>query len=125
MGSVEELCDYIALINKSEKILDGSVKEIRKAYRSNIYDVHFKGNLMGFTNAMWSGGELLSKHSEGDMHDIRIKLLGNNTPNDLLKAVLPMAEIHSFKEVIPSMNDIFIAKVNSQEVLGTQSNYTE
>src|ERR1700752_476758 len=43
MGSVEELCDHIALINKSEKILEGSVKEILKAYRSNIYDINFKG----------------------------------------------------------------------------------
>ncbi|MBS1647400.1 MAG: ATP-binding cassette domain-containing protein [Bacteroidetes bacterium] len=125
MGSVEELCDYIALINKSEKILDGAVKEIRKTYRSNIYDTTFKGNLMGFTNAMWSGGELLEKNSEGELHTVRIKLTANNTPNQLLQTVLPTIEIHSFKEVIPSMNDIFIAKVNSQEVFGTQSNYTE
>ena len=41
MGSVEELCDNIALINKSEKILDGLVKDIRKAHRSNIYDINF------------------------------------------------------------------------------------
>lgn len=125
MGSVEELCDHIALINKSEKILDGSVKDIRKAYRSNVYDINFKGNIMGFTNAMWSGGELLDKHSEGDVHDVKVKLLGNNKPNDLLKAVMPFAEINSLREVIPSMNDIFIMKVNEQQVMGTQSNYTE
>ena len=125
MGSVEELCDNIALINKSEKILDGFVKEIRKAHRSNIYDINFKGNLMGFTNAMWAGAELLEKTSDGDMHDIRIKLAGNHKPNDLLQAVMQVAEINSFKEVIPSMNDIFIAKVSAQQVVGTQSNYTE
>jgi ABC-2 type transport system ATP-binding protein len=125
MGSVEELCDHIALINKSQKILDGSVKEIRRAYRSNTYDINFKGNLMGFTNAMWSGGELLQKHSEGDTHDVRVKLLGGNKPNDLLKAVMPFAEINSLREVIPSMNDIFIMKVNQEQVMGTQSNYTE
>ncbi|MGZ3861642.1 MAG: ABC transporter ATP-binding protein [Bacteroidia bacterium] len=125
MGSVEELCDDIALINKSKKILEGSVKEIRKNYRSNIYDVNFKGNLMGFTNALWSGGEILEKHSEGDTHDVRIKLLGNNKPNDLVKIILGMGEINSLKEVVPSMNDIFIAKVNEEQVVGTQSNYTE
>ena len=125
MGSVEELCDNIALINKSEKILDGSVKEIRKAHRSNIYDINFKGNLMGFTNAMWTGGELLEKSSDGDTHDIKIKLSGKHTPNELLQAVMQVAEINSFKEVIPSMNDIFISKVNAQQVIGTQSNYTE
>src|ERR1035437_1861239 len=120
MASVEELCDDIALINKAEKILDGSVKEIRKAYRSNIYDVNFKGNLIAFTNAMWAGGELLEKHSEGDVHNVRIKLLGANKPNDLLKAIISLAEINSFKEVMPSMNDIFIAKVKEQQVVGTQ-----
>src|SRR6185312_3061741 len=46
MGSVEELCDNIALIHKSEKILDGSVKNIRKAYRSNTYNFSFKGNTL-------------------------------------------------------------------------------
>ena len=125
MGSVEELCDNIALINKSEKILDGLVKDIRKAHRSNVYDINFKGNLMGFTNAMWTGAELLEKTSDGDIHDVRIKLAGNHKPNDLLHAVMQVAEINSFREVIPSMNDIFIAKVNEQQVIGTQSNYTE
>src|SRR6218665_2835340 len=43
MGSVEELCDNIALINRSEKILDGSVKEIRKTYRTNTFKISFKG----------------------------------------------------------------------------------
>ncbi|HEX7413594.1 MAG TPA: ABC transporter ATP-binding protein [Bacteroidia bacterium] len=125
MGSVEELCDNIALLNKSEKILDGAVKDIRKAHRSNIYDINFKGNLLSFTTAMWAGAELLTKTSDGDLHDVRIKLAGNHKPNDLLQAVMQVAEINSFKEVIPSMNDIFIAKVNEQEVIGTQSNLTE
>src|SRR6201998_1254107 len=104
MGSVEELCDHIALINKSEKILDGLVKDIRRAHRSNIYDINFKGNLMGFTNSLWAGGEMIEKHSEGDVHDVRIKLLGNNKPNDLIKIVIAQAEINSLKEVVPSMN---------------------
>src|SRR6185503_8005186 len=64
MGSVEELCDNIALINKSEKILDGSVREIRKTFRSNTYKIAFKGNLLGFTNSLWAGAELLDKHTD-------------------------------------------------------------
>lgn len=125
MGSVEELCDDIVLINKSHNILSGSVKEIRQAYRSNVYDINFKGSLMAFTNAMWTGGELLEKHSDGDVHDVRVKLLGHTKPNDLIKIIIADSELHSFKEVMPSMNDIFIAKVNEQQVVGTQSNYTE
>lgn len=127
MGSVEELCDHIALINRSKKILDGNVREIKRAYASRTYEVSFKGNMIAFTNAMWTGGELVSQSidDEGFNH-VRVKLLGNATPNGLLEAVMRNAEIHGLKEVLPTMNDIFIMKVQEgNEALGTQSNYTE
>jgi ABC-2 type transport system ATP-binding protein len=132
MGSVEELCDNIALINKAEKILDGSVKDIRKLYRTNTYRVSFKGNALGFTNALWTGGEVLQKETEDDIHTFVIKLTPNFSSSHFLQTVLPTCEILSFNELIPSMNDIFITKVNEvngenseKEVLGTQSNFTE
>lgn len=125
MGSVEELCDHIALINKSEKILDGSVKDIRQQYKSNTYTIGFKGNLMGFTNALWAGAEILDKHSDDDVHHVTLKLVRQNTPNQLLQAVLNNAEILSFQEIVPSMNDIFISVVENKSALNTQSTYTE
>lgn len=125
MGSVEELCDNIALINKSEKILDGSVKEIKSKYKSNLYNISFKGNLMGFVNSLWAGAELIEKKSEGDLHQVTIKVLRQNTPNDLLQAVLNNSQIISFNEVIPSMNDIFISLVEKKTTLHTQSAFTE
>lgn len=125
MGSVEELCDHIALIDRSKKILDGSVKDIRKAYRSNIYEITFSGTLMGFTNAMWSGAELLDKTEDGELKTARVRLTGKTTTNDLLQALIPAVEIHSLREIIPSMNDIFIKVVNNQDVAGTVSAYTE
>lgn len=126
MGSVEELCDHIALIHQSEKILDGSVKEIRKNHRTNTYKISFKGNVMGFTNALWSGAEVLNKESDEDVHTFTMRLINNLTPNQMLQLVLPTCEIISFQEIIPSMNDIFIMKVNqNNNSLGTQSNYTE
>lgn len=127
MGSVEELCDYIALINRSKKILDGNVKEIRRAYASRTYELSFKGNMISFTNAMWTGGELISQLTDAEgMHHVRVKLLGNASPNSLLQTVIGSAEIHGLREVLPTMNDIFIMKVQEgNEVLGSQSNYTE
>ncbi|MCZ8286799.1 MAG: ATP-binding cassette domain-containing protein [Bacteroidia bacterium] len=125
MGSVEELCDNIALINKSQKLLDGSVKEIRKTYRSSMYNIVFKGNLLGFTNAVWAGAEFLEKKSEDDVHTVTLKLLRQNKPNDLLQAVLNSGEILSFHEVIPSMNDIFISVVEQKQAANTQSSFTE
>jgi ABC-2 type transport system ATP-binding protein len=114
MDSVEELCDNIALINKSKKILDGSVKEIRKQFKSNVYEIEFVGSMMGFTNSLWTFGKLLDQTIEGDRCKAFVQLVGETKSNQLLQAVMPVAEIHSFKEIIPSMNDIFIAKVNAE-----------
>ncbi|MBL7893967.1 MAG: ATP-binding cassette domain-containing protein [Bacteroidia bacterium] len=127
MGSVEELCDHIALINRSKNILDGSVKEIRKTHRSNTYKISFKGNMLGFTNALWTGAELLDKGKDDEeVNWALIKIAPQVKSSQLLQSILPVCEIVSFNEVIPSMNDIFISKVNSENgVIGTQSNFTE
>jgi len=125
MGSVEELCDNIALINRSQKILDGPVKEIRKQNKSNIYELTFKGTLVGFTNAMWAGAKLIEHATDEDMNTARVKLTGNTSSNELLQSILPAVEIHSFKEIIPSMNDIFISKVQNQSITGSPTNLTE
>ncbi len=126
MGSVEELCDNIALINQAQKILDGSVKEIRKTFKTNTYNISFKGQAMGFVNALWAGAEVLNKRTEDDIHYYTIKALNNLQPNQLLQAVLPTCELLSFNEVIPSMNDIFIQKVNEGNAnIQINNNYTE
>lgn len=125
MGSVEELCDHIALINRSKKIVDGNVKDIRKQYRSNVYELQFTGNMMGFTNALWTDAKLLEHGTEEGLNTARVQLVGKTTTNDLLQALLPVVQVQSFREIIPSMNDIFIAAVNDEDPLGTQSNYTE
>ncbi len=116
MESVEELCDNIALINKSKKILDGSVSEIRKQFKSNIFEIEFVGSMMGFTNSLWTFGKLMDQTVEGDRCKVRVQLVGQTKSNELLQAVMPVAEINSFKEIIPSMNDIFIAKVNAEVI---------
>jgi ABC-2 type transport system ATP-binding protein len=125
MGSVEELCDYIALIHQSKKILDGAVKEIKQRYKNNVFELEFEGNMMGFTNALWTGAELIEHNSEGEFNKAKVKLKGNTQANDLLTAVLPHIKIHSFKEIVPSMNDIFISTVSKENTNGTQSNFTE
>ena len=125
MGSVEELCDNIALINRSKKIVDGSVKDIRKANKSNVIEVEFTGNMMGFTNSLWTYGKLGEHSAEGEICKAQIELTPGSTSNQLLSSILPVVEIHSFKELVPSMNDIFIKKVSEGNAIGTQSNFTE
>ena len=125
MSSVEELCDNIALIHKSQKILDGSVKEIRRDHKSHIYELTFKGSMMGFTNAMWAGAELMEHTTDEDLNKVLVKLAGKTTSNELLQAILPVAEIQSFREIIPSMNDIFISKVKEELTVPSPSYLTE
>jgi len=114
MESVEELCDNIALLNKSKKILDGPVKDIRKQFRSGMYEIVFTGTIIGFTNSLWTHGKLIEHSKEEEFCKATVQLIGKATSNELLQAVLSSVEIHSFKEIIPSMNDIFIAEVNKE-----------
>lgn len=111
METVEQLCDSIALINKSRKILDGKVRDIKQAYRTNIFEMEFKGNMLAFTTALWTGFELLEKWSDNDHCKVKLKMLSNHKVNDLFNAVMPVCEIISFNEVVPSMSDIFIKTV--------------
>ncbi len=112
MESVEELCSHIALINNSHVILNGSVKDIRKQYRSMIFEIRFHGTNIGFTHALWTGFELIGLKAEEDHQVAQIKMLGNSSVNELLKSILPHVEVLSLQEIVPSMNDIFISKVN-------------
>jgi ABC-2 type transport system ATP-binding protein len=109
MESVEEMCDYIALINRSKKVLDGPVRTVRDAYRSQTYEVEGKGRLM----VMHPDFEVV-EHKErenGHFYD-RIRIV-HGTPNDLLRYLIGPAnvEIHAFRERIPSINEIFIQRV--------------
>ncbi len=117
MESVEELCSHIALIHQSKKILDGSVKEIRKTYKSNVYEIEYTGNSIALANSLWSRYELKENFNDGDHMKAIIKLENGNQTNELLSSLLPNVQILSFKEIIPSMNDIFISKVTNKEVV--------
>jgi len=115
MESVEEICDEIALINKSKKILDGSVKDVKNSFRNQTYSISFTGDLLSFGNALWTNFELIDKKSQDDVHKCTIKLGDGKKLNDLLQAVMPTSEIIEVHEVIPSMNEIFIQAVSENQ----------
>jgi ABC-2 type transport system ATP-binding protein len=125
MGSVEEMCDNIALLNKSEKILDGPVKSIRKTFRTNTYRIAFRGNAVGFTHALWTGAEILDNHQDEDVHVFTIKAREGITSRHLMDALLPYGELVSFNELIPGMNDIFIRAVHGNNNQTANSTHTE
>ncbi|MFV0593885.1 MAG: ABC transporter ATP-binding protein [Draconibacterium sp.] len=113
MGSVEELCDSIALINKSVKIEDGPTDVIREKYKTNVFDVRYRGQFTDVEKALGVRYDIIS-HSETEKENkLKIQYLNGNSNNDLLKVLMPVVEISAFEELIPSMNDVFIKAVQN------------
>ncbi|RYD79017.1 MAG: ATP-binding cassette domain-containing protein [Sphingobacteriales bacterium] len=108
MESVEELCDNIALIDKSKKILDGAVDEIKASYRNNTYKIEYKGDVNFENNGLF---EVIENNTIKDGKSLKFSLKPNYSVNDVLTLLLPQVRINHLEEVIPSINDIFIERV--------------
>ena len=115
MESVEELCNSIALLNKSKKILDGRVKDIKNAYRNETYLIEYSGTPLTFDGS--APFTLVEEKASDEINIIKIKLNASNTSNDVLKYLIPRVNINMLQEVIPTMNEIFIEKVNQKPAL--------
>jgi len=109
MESVEELCDAIALINKSKKILDGEVKAIKNEYRNNTYLLEYEGEQMNFNGA--EPFDVLEELTHDDRRQIKVQLKEGSKANDVLKQLIPLVNITRLEEVVPTMNEIFIKTV--------------
>ncbi len=114
MGSVEELCDHIALIDKSNKVLDGNVKEIRRRFATNTYRIEYKGTHVAFANALGWVGEITDVKEGPEFSNARVKLHKGSTLNDVLRQVITSVEIHGVEEEVPRMHDVFIRTVGAK-----------
>ena len=112
MESVEEVCDHIALIDNSHKILDGKVSDIKNEFKSNVFEIVFDGNFNKFAASLTADYELLENVQENETSTVKVKILNKISPNDLLSGMLQFGKIISFNEIIPSMHDIFVKAVN-------------
>ena len=116
MESVEELCDHIALLHKSNKILDGKLTDIKREFKTNTFEVGLQTNAIeSVTNSIKEKFEVMPATFK-NLHDdvkMNIKLNANDTTNDLLSFLTGKAEVHHFVEVIPSASDIFIQTVKN------------
>ncbi len=105
MESVEEICDHIALINKSKTILEGTIEDIKKQFTANTFEV------------VASGGKLQENDIftivSGKDNNYHIKLKEGKSAKEILESILKDTEIISFKKETPTMEDIFIKAVNN------------
>ena len=111
MSSVEEICDHIALINQSKKILDGQIDEVKERFKSNTFEITYKGESPNLQIKLGSHFDILEHDTNSHLKQLKIRFLNGNSNNDLLKILMDQFEIVSFKETIPSMNDVFIRVV--------------
>ncbi len=115
MSSVEELCDEIALINKSKKVLEGNVYKIKKQYAKKMFRIEISDISSPLENINNDYFELLDQANKNGLTEAVIKIKNDITTNQLLNEVVKFGNIISFNEVIPSMNEIFIKTVSEQQ----------
>jgi len=120
MGSVEEICDHIALINQSRKILDGQIDQVREKFKSNTFEIEFRGETRNLEDQLGSQFKLLELEESALLKQMKVQFLNSHSNNEILKILINQFEIVSFKEIIPSMNDVFIHVVEENNRLNKQ-----
>jgi ABC-2 type transport system ATP-binding protein len=114
MASVEELCDSITLINNGKSILQGKVSDIKRQHDTHQREIIVRCD--DFTKVMSIADTYNNiKVEHTDLPDETKLTLFSESPNELLNQLLKVGQLVSFKEVLPSMNDIFIREVQSQK----------
>lgn len=116
MSSVEEICDYITLINKSRNILSGKLDDIRRRHGSGIFELEFRGDREELKRALSENYTVLEDENQPEMlyKQLKIHQPEDGHTRDLVSLINDKVEIRSFREIIPSMNDIFIKAVEGQ-----------
>ncbi|WP_390886663.1 ABC transporter ATP-binding protein [Lacinutrix neustonica] len=114
MESVEEMCDHIALIHKSNKILDGNLDTIKRNYKSNTFEVGMVAESHSILQQTLADKfSIIPAHFKSLDNELKlnIKLKDHETANNLLSYLITQGEVSHFVEVIPSVSDIFIQTV--------------
>jgi ABC-2 type transport system ATP-binding protein len=108
MASVEEICDDIALINRAKLILKGDINEIKNTYKTNTYEIGFTGyfdTLLVAQSPEYDINNIVSKNGKAT---VNLTLKEGITTNKMLQQMMAAGTIYDFREIVPSMNDIFI-----------------
>ena len=113
MESVEELCDNIALINKSHVVITGGVDEIRHKYGNNNVELVYTGKQLVSVPGVFN---VLSDQDDAGRHTSVLELAAGSDSNKALREIIWQGvTVNSFKELVPRMNDIFIKLVTEEE----------
>ncbi|MCD8072017.1 MAG: ABC transporter ATP-binding protein [Alistipes sp.] len=113
MSSVEEICDHITLINKSRNILTGPVDEIRRSHGGDMYDVLLRGSAAEVSAGLKGLCSVLGSEDDGTGYGkLKLSIEEHANVRRVVTVINEAAELRTFREIIPSMNDIFIRAVS-------------
>lgn len=117
MQSVEEICSYITLLDQSKILLQGNVKRLRTKFSEDEFEIHFEGNMISFTTALWTAFELKSSTSISKTeHIVTVKPVDGTNINMLLGAIIQTCKVKSVHEKRASMNDVFIRAIEANQI---------
>jgi ABC-2 type transport system ATP-binding protein len=114
MESVEEMCDYIALIHKSNKLIEGKLEDVKRQHRTNTFQVGIvTNNIEGLMLQLTHKFTLNQTNFKSLNDDLKLEVhLGQYNSNELLSILTQFGQVTHFVEKIPSVNDIFIQTVS-------------
>ncbi|MCX2720519.1 ABC transporter ATP-binding protein [Lentiprolixibacter aurantiacus] len=120
MESVEELCEYIALLHQGEVILDGKLYDIKRQYKRNLYSVQLEtAEGMGVITGLENKFDISAARFDEKREQLEFNVkLPNGQVSDFLSRVSSEASVTGFVETVPSANEIFIQTV--QEKMGNE-----
>jgi ABC-2 type transport system ATP-binding protein len=111
MGSVEEICDHIALINQSKKVIDGNIHDIKERFKTGIFEIEIPVSMNAEEVFSNHGFNLIEQETRGKRKRIKFQKSNGETNNELLHKLMANLELCSFREIIPDMNQVFIQVV--------------
>ena len=116
MESVEELCDHIALIHKSNKLIEGKLDDVKRQFKTNSFEVGIlSDNVEGLMYDITQKFSVSPAHFKSLNKELKLEVqLGNSMPNELLNILTQRGQVTHFLEKIPSVNDIFIQSVQEK-----------
>ncbi len=115
MGSVEELCDNITLINMGKSVLEGNVNEIRHRFRQNLVRLDFVGDPSQLSSVISNKHKVIEINKLNGIESALIKIDENSSINQLLGLVINHCEIHGCQEILPGMSEVFIQVVKKSK----------
>ncbi len=116
MESVEEMCDHVALINQSNKVLDGTIEEVRNQFKTGKFSIQLNEIPADSLQNLANEFEISNVRNINQRTEFNL-LYNKETPtNVILDKLMQVGQVHQFKEIIPSMNDVFLEAVKQSSI---------